>query len=106
MEQLACIFSPIECAQNALMGIPVGYYIIGSFLVGLLVGAITRWAGIATAVVLVIAWMFGKRRFEEPIQHDLPYPDGLPPVKKPKSKTPIKKRKTLQDLLRGMHDGG
>ncbi len=101
MDQLACLFHPINCVQDALQAVPLGYYILGAFGLGVIIGAITRWAGVATFFVAVLAVAFGLRKKDtDDDQHDLPFPDGLPPMRKKPSKPP-KKRKTLAEILAG-----
>ena len=92
---LACLFNPIGCVQDAFAAVPISWYIFGAFFVGLVLGAIFRWVGVAGAVVAFLVTIFGTRKFGEPKQQELPFSkDELPKRKKPK-------RRTLQDLFKG-----
>lgn len=86
LELFGCITNLDACAASIINSIPIGYYIGGAFFLGMIVGAVFRWGGIAAFAIGVIAAKFGSRRFHEPIQTELPFPDGLPTQRKPRKR--------------------
>lgn len=72
-EAFSCVFNPVGCINTAISGISLEFWVYGAFLLGLVVGAITRWAGVATALFFVAFKIFGKNKAaDEPERLDLP----------------------------------
>ena len=96
LELWGCVTDLDACFRGAVNSIPLGYYIGGAFLLGMIVGAVFRWGGVIAFLVGVVAVTFGRKRSEgEPMQYELPFEDTRPPFNKPK------KRRTIKDLFKG-----
>lgn len=90
-----CVTDPVGCVLGAASAVPGDWWFYIGLIIGMTLGAIFNWWAIILFVLSFAIRLLPSKKSKVEEQHDLPFPDGLPPVRKVKRR----KRPVLGDFL-------
>lgn len=75
---MECLFDPLGCVSTAVANIPTDWWIVGALFLGLVLGAMFRWAAVALASFFALLF-FRRKELDESLT-EITGKDALPSV--------------------------
>jgi len=75
---MECLFDPLGCVSTAVGNIPTDWWIVAALFLGLVLGAMFRWAAVALASFFALLF-FRRKEIEENLT-EISGKDALPSV--------------------------